>query len=152
MYVDSCLFWEGTVLLSNSLIPQIREILDFSARSADASLELISSLISEDSLSTPPSRRTASTAASASCATRTSTTSLLPRVLKLYGNILFHLRVRLYGSLCTRAHLRLARRCAEQESAKTPQPRTFEGSVPKKCGEGSPEHRFGCGSTRWQPP
>ena len=37
MYVDSCLFWEGTVLLSNSLIPQIREILDFSARSADAS-------------------------------------------------------------------------------------------------------------------
>ena len=39
MYVDSCLFWEGTVLLSNSLIPQIREILDFRARSADASLE-----------------------------------------------------------------------------------------------------------------
>ena len=38
MYVDSCLFWEGTVLLSNSLIPQIREILDFRARSADASL------------------------------------------------------------------------------------------------------------------
>ena len=36
MYVDSCLFWEGTVLLSNSLIPQIREILDFRARSADA--------------------------------------------------------------------------------------------------------------------
>ena len=43
MYVDSCLFWEGTVLLSNSLIPQIREILDFRARSADASLEHISS-------------------------------------------------------------------------------------------------------------
>ena len=34
MYVDSCLFWEGTVLLSNSLIPQIREILDFRARTA----------------------------------------------------------------------------------------------------------------------
>ena len=37
-------------LLSNSLIPQIREILDFRARSADASLEHISSLISEDSV------------------------------------------------------------------------------------------------------
>ena len=33
MYVDSCLFWEGTVLLSNSLIPQIREILDFMIKS-----------------------------------------------------------------------------------------------------------------------
>ena len=51
MYVDSCLFWEGTVLLSNSLIPQIREILDFRARNADASLEHISSLISEEMLS-----------------------------------------------------------------------------------------------------
>ena len=37
-------------LLSNSLIPQIREILDFSARSADASLEHISPLISEESV------------------------------------------------------------------------------------------------------
>ena len=41
------------VLLSNSLIPQIREILDFRARSADAPLEG-SSLISLNGFSRKP--------------------------------------------------------------------------------------------------
>ena len=47
--------------------------------------------------------------------------------------IMSHLRIRFCGALCTRAHLRLARRFALQESAKNAsQPRTFERSFPKK--------------------